>query len=584
MNLSFFRNFSYPLRALFRFNHQLMLSTFGLITLKSASSGLTFLMILPLLGFVGLPMHAMQTDYSETLSVFFKYIGLSPSLISVLILFSLVMCATASVAYLEQRCSTRLQQGYNQYLRVMIHRAIFFSRWSFLTRQKKSDLVYVLSTEAQNIALCNYQLLNLMNQIFMIAAHTSIAFYLSWSMTSVAILTATALLALMLPVHRLTVSAGRMHLKANQTLQEVLSEQLGALKLIKSSGLEALSHAQFEASGQILVKQQTQFQMALARNKLLYACCSAIFFSALLYVGIQYLAIPVAQFFVLLIIYARILPMISGAQQVYQGILHKIPSYEHVQFLLNEAHQQQELLEKTAKMPFERKILFHKVYFQYPEASYPVFQDLTLEFKKNTTTALVGPSGVGKTTLVDLVVGLIEPSSGNILIDDVLLSDANRACWRQNIAYMTQDVFLFNTTIRENLLWSSPLSSDAEIRDALMLAAADFVLNFPQGLETIVGENGVFLSGGERQRLGLARAILQKPALLILDESTNALDQKRTSHIHDSLIALKGKMTILIISHHEIPEMMLDETIDLARLLHHKTSLSEQAYDFQTAL
>lgn len=582
MNLSFLRNFSYPLKALFRFNHQLMVSTFGLITLKSASSGLSFLMILPLLGFVGLPMHAVQTDYSKILSVFFKYIGLCPSLISVLVIFSLVMSVTACVAYLEQRCSTRLQQGYNQYLRVTIHRAIFFSRWSFLTRQKKSDLVYVLSTEAQNIALCNYQLLNLMNQIFMIAAHTCIAFYLSWSMTWIAILTASALLALMLPVHRLTLSAGRAHLKANQVLQEILTEQLGALKLIKSSGLEGLSHDQFEASGHILAKQQTQFQMALARNKLLYACCSAIFFSALLYVGVQYLAIPVAQFFVLLMIYARILPMISSAQQVYQGILHKIPSYEHVQSLLNEAYREQESLASPVIMTFEREILFHKVWFQYPEALHPVFQDLTLQFKKNTTTALVGPSGVGKTTLLDLVVGLIEPSSGQILIDDVLLSEANRGYWRQNIAYMTQDVFLFNTTIRENLLWSSPSSSEAEICDALMLAAADFVLNLPQGLETMVGENGVFLSGGERQRLGLARAILQKPVLLILDESTNALDQKRTSHIHDSLMALKGKMTILIISHHPIPQMMLDKTIELPRQLHHKTSLNEQEYDFQT--
>jgi ATP-binding cassette, subfamily C, bacterial len=339
--------------------------------------------------------------------------------------------------------------------------------------------------------------------------------------------------------------------------------------LIKSSGLEAWSHEQFKFSSQMLLTQQTALHTALARNKLLYSSLSAISFSMLLYIGIAYLSIPWAQFFILLMIYVRILPMIASAQQIYQNILQKIPGYEHVQLWLSEAHQNREISETIEPIEFYERIIFEDISFQYAEKERWIFRGLSLSFKKNTTTAIIGPSGSGKTTLVDLMVGLIEPSSGRILIDGLPFTPKHRFSWRQHVAYMTQDIFLFNATIRENLLWSNMISStEDEIREALVLAAAEFVFELPQGLDTLVGDNGVFFSGGERQRLGLARAILQKPSLLILDESTNALDDECTSHIHESLMALKGRMTMIIISHQELPQTMIDQIIRLGDELH----------------
>lgn len=562
--LRFFRPFRYIFKALLTFRLKLTLSTFALITLKNVSSGFSFLMILPLLTCVGLPIHAPKISDSFSFSFLFQTLHLPQTLLSALIIFSLTMCVTAFIAYQEQNKSVKLQQTYHQYLRTTIYRAIFFARWSFLALQKKSDLIYALVTETQNIALCNHQFLILMNQLLTILVYTALAFYLSWLMTLIAIVTACVLLVLMFPVHRLMSKAGWMHLKANQALQQVMTEQLGAIKLIKSSGFESLSIAQFEACGHTLMQQHLQLQMALTRNKLLYACCAALFLSGLLYIGVQCLAIPIGQFFVLLMIYARLLPMVSSSQQVYQTILHKISSYEHLQELLLQANKHQEYGgDMSQEIQFNDAIALHRVSFKYTEAEHWVFRDLNIQFKKNTTTAIIGPSGVGKTTLVDLVVGLVEPTEGVIMMDGVPLSTTMAAHWRQNIAYMTQDVFLFNTTIRENLLWLSPASSEEALHHVLQLAAAEFVLHLPEGLETVVGDNGVLLSGGERQRLGLARAILQQPALLILDESTNALDQQCVSHIHQSLLALKGKMTIMVISHHEIPEAMLDETIKL---------------------
>jgi ATP-binding cassette, subfamily C, bacterial len=166
------------------------------------------------------------------------------------------------------------------------------------------------------------------------------------------------------------------------------------------------------------------------------------------------------------------------------------------------------------------------------------------------TTAIVGPSGAGKSTIADLVMGLIQPDEGRVLVDERPLRPEQRRAWRSKIGYVPQDTFLFHDTVRENLLWARPDARDEELREALRLAAAeDFVFRLPEGMETVLGDRGVRLSGGERQRLALARALLRKPSLLILDEATSNLDSENERRIQSAIEKLHGSMTILIITH-----------------------------------
>ena len=191
------------------------------------------------------------------------------------------------------------------------------------------------------------------------------------------------------------------------------------------------------------------------------------------------------------------------------------------------------------------------VSFAYGQSGGPLaVSDLDLTIMAGKTTAIVGPSGAGKSTIADLVMGLIQPSEGRVLVDGRLLRADQIRSWRSRIGYVPQDTFLFHDTVRENLLWASPDASDEEIREALRMAAAeDFVFGLSDGMETVLGDRGVRLSGGERQRLALARALLRKPALLILDEATSNLDSENERRIQGAIEKLHGNMTILIITH-----------------------------------
>jgi ATP-binding cassette subfamily C protein len=190
---------------------------------------------------------------------------------------------------------------------------------------------------------------------------------------------------------------------------------------------------------------------------------------------------------------------------------------------------------------------------------------VTLELPARSTTALVGPSGAGKTTIADLAVGLLAPASGRVLIDGAALTGGLVARWREAVAMVPQDVFLFHDTIRANLLWARPSASESDLWQALALASAEtFVRRLPACLDTVVGDRGERLSGGERQRIALARGLLRQPALLVLDEATSSLDAGNEAAVLDALAMLHGRMTILVIAHQHSTLRDADQVITVA--------------------
>ena len=203
------------------------------------------------------------------------------------------------------------------------------------------------------------------------------------------------------------------------------------------------------------------------------------------------------------------------------------------------------------RRPFTRAVECRQVTFTYRgDGETPALQDVSLKIAAQTTTAIVGPSGAGKSTLADLLMGLVTPSAGSVCVDDVPLSPERLQAWRRQVGYVSQETFLFHDSVRANLLWAQPEATDDDIWRALEQAAADdFVRQLPNGLDTIVGDRGLLLSGGERQRLSLARALLRRPQVLILDEATSSLDSENERRIQAAIDHLHEQITIVVITH-----------------------------------
>jgi ABC-type multidrug transport system fused ATPase/permease subunit len=211
-------------------------------------------------------------------------------------------------------------------------------------------------------------------------------------------------------------------------------------------------------------------------------------------------------------------------------------------------------------------ISFDNVSFDYPDGKKGAVKNLSFDIGHNKTIALVGPSGVGKSTITKLILSFYQPTKGKISINDHPSTDYKQESVRSHIAMVMQDVALFNTTIRENLNLANPKASFVEIEKAARLAHAhEFIKDLPKGYDTLVGERGVKLSGGQKQRIAIARAILKDPQLIILDEATSALDSESERLVQDGLKKLMQGRSALVIAHRLSTVMHADEILVLEK-------------------
>ncbi len=218
------------------------------------------------------------------------------------------------------------------------------------------------------------------------------------------------------------------------------------------------------------------------------------------------------------------------------------------------------LVQHTARRPDQQQdnwvprhsIRLEKVTFTYPGKQEPALKGLDMEIPVNQIVGLVGASGSGKSTAIDLLLGLIEPSQGQLLVDDQPVTSTNRRVWQNTLGFVPQSIFLADSSIRENIGFGLPpdVIDEEKVRHAASLAHLDELLaELPDGLETRVGERGVQLSGGQRQRIGIARALYHDADVLILDEATSALDGITEKIIMDGIHDFTGKKTIIMIAH-----------------------------------
>ena len=269
-----------------------------------------------------------------------------------------------------------------------------------------------------------------------------------------------------------------------------------------------------------------------------------------LYLGVEVLDASLAQLAVFMYVLVRLAPEVIGWNQLWHSVSSGVPALEGVYQGLRESAQRTTVA--NGRLPFkglEHGITFSGVSWAY-DPSQPVLQHVELTIPKAKLTAIVGPSGVGKSTLLNLLVRLADPDEGQILLDGVDIKEFDLVSIRRHIGMVTQDVMFFSDTVMANLKFGCPSASSTSVEEAARQANAhQFIEALPQGYNTVLSDRGISLSGGERQRLSLARALIGCPSILLLDEATNNLDVGSSRLIRDSIREVSREQTVVVSTH-----------------------------------
>ncbi len=532
----------------------------ALTLFNGVAQGATALLLVPLLREAGVPVGpgGAVGGINRLVSSVFAALRLPATLPVVLLAFVALAWVQAMFQRLELIESARIEQRVVHDLRVALYAAMLGARWSFFTRRRGSDLTHAITRDADRAGAAVSYLLRAASQGVAAVVYLGVAVAISPLASAVALIGGALLTVLLRGTFRSAHETGEEMSEASTDTLAVVTQHVEAIKLVKSFGAERPTLAAFEALAARSAQANVGATRAHAGAHVATAAGAATLLAVALYVALDWLLVPAAATLVLAFLFWRLLPRLMDVQQSLRDAVHELPGYEIARRLRDACAAEREADAPRHGAPGPRMALRHAIQLEHVTFQYdggaPVLRDASCTIRAGAITGLAGPSGTGKTTVVDLVLGLLSPSAGRITIDGEPLTANQLARWRDVVAYVPQEPLLFHDTVIANLRWARPDATEDEVQRALaQAAAADFVARLPQGLHTVVGDRGVRLSGGERQRLALARALLRRPTMLVLDEITSALDAESESRILDAIVALRGTVTTLLVSHRAAP-------------------------------
>jgi ATP-binding cassette subfamily C protein len=544
----------------------------------SIAEGFGLVLLLPLLSVAG--MNFSGSSKASRLGVeaqrLLVHAGVAPWLWLPVVLG--VFLATGALRSMLRRTQSSLLYGTVTRVQLVLSRrvyeAVVRAQWGFLVRQRAGRLSHALTAELRQVTDAMVLLLSLINTSCLTLLYLGLALKLSSTMTLLVLVMGGALMILQRR------SVGHMR-ESGMGLRDSVSEVYTAteehllnLKSVKTYNAEERDVRLFadlcgEAANQAIANASHQ-----AASAFRFEVGSLVALGSVIFLSLGVLHVQAATMLLLLAIFTRLMPQLASMQTQANQLTSILPSFDHVLAVEAECLAHAEPApsklaggEDEAPLSLEREFRLENVWFAYDSPTEPervesrepefVLRGLDLTIEAGMLTVLVGPSGAGKSTIADLTNGLLQPTRGRLLLDGRALDPAEIRHWRHQVGYVGQETVLFHQSIRDNLLWAQPNASEAELRESLELASASFVYDLPRGLETIVGDRGILLSSGQRQRISLARALLRKPRLLILDEATNALDVENEARVLDAIREVirdsrqrgHGVLTVLMIAH-----------------------------------
>lgn len=358
------------------------------------------------------------------------------------------------------------------------------------------------------------------------------------------------------PYKRYLKTIGDEDRKCRAGITKWMQQSLGGIKETKILGREKYFCDQFdECYGNWADREKMYRLLQAAPKPVLEALCVtallAVIIVKLLHgTSSAYFVTAVSVFAVAAI---RLLPSINRITSSYGSIVFNMPAFDSVYHDLKEIEELNN--EKNAEdgadaiLPYHKQIEVKNLTFSYQGKEEHVLEHVNICINKNQSVAFIGPSGAGKTTLVDIILGILPPTEGQVLVDGVDIAQ-HQGQWRRNLGYIPQSIYLLDDTIRNNILFGQKCEDEEQLWKAVEEAQLkEFISTLEHGIDTVIGENGVCLSGGQRQRIGIARALYTNPEVLVLDEATSALDNETEAAVMDAINHLAGNKTLIIIAH-----------------------------------
>jgi ATP-binding cassette, subfamily C, bacterial len=513
-------------------------------TLASLSEALSLALLVPLLHVMGNGMRAATVSVGG--------VAITLSLPVVLGMFVVLIVVRSLALERKEAFNARVTFGFAESMAARFFAALAATRWSVVSRWRAADMTHAVTGDSDRLLHTINLLLGFVQSLAMAAILTVLSFALSWQMTLLAVGVGLLLLLVTLPGRDRMLQRGRDLFQARQSLFRITDEFFNGLRTAKAFGLEDRHVAAMKDVLTGIREGNVAFVVQRARSTTIYQVATAVALAGFIWFALAIAQLSMPATVTLLFLYMRLAPRIVMLHTSLQELRAQLGGVEAMLAMLDAAESNAECRDGDAEeAPSLRRALeIRNVSYSYDGGTMMALRGISLAIPAGQVTALVGPTGSGKSTLVDLLLGLVEPDEGSVAIDGELLGPENRRGRLQRVAYVPQETFLFNATIGENLRMANGEASDDELWKVLQIAdAAVFVRDLPGGLDHCLGDRGRGLSGGERQRLAIARALLRKPDLLILDEATSALDALSQRRVTQAISALRREMTIVVVAH-----------------------------------
>jgi ATP-binding cassette subfamily C protein len=519
----------------------------------SLSEGLGLATLLPLASIALEGEGVASSPIGAVLRDAFAGLGIALTLGPLLTLIVAALVLKACLRLLAMRYVGYAMAEVAANLRRRLVQSLMDVRWRFFVHQPLGRIANAMGTDATRAAQTYLLVAELLTNLTTAVVMGLVALVVSWKLALTAYLIGGAIAGSLHFLVRISRKAGWRQTRRTRDLLVFLNDTLINIKPVKAM-------ARQPAFANLLNDRIHRLRQALRRQVIskealdgLQDILQALVLGTGFFLAVVVWGIPLTEVLVTGLILSRLISSIGKVQKAYQKAVQFESAYLALEELIAETEAAPERNPGTRQPTLERGIRLERVDFAHDDV--PVLRDVSLEVPARSLTVLAGPSGSGKTTIVDLILGLYRPDRGEVRIDGVPLGEIDLQRWRAKVGYVPQELLLFNDTVLANVTLGDPGLDEAAVREVLETAGAwAFVSRLPQGLHEVVGEKGAKLSGGQRQRVAMARALVARPRLLVLDEVTSALDPATAEALAGEIRALTRTTTVLVVSHR--PEFM----------------------------